>query len=248
MGGLEQTALLTRGRTTAKVLALLTSTPGQRFHTREIVRRIDGTEHPVHRALTLLEEQGLVDSERVGNLRMWSMPTTHPLYRGLREVFARTVGIAEQIRTLFQGQPVELAFIFGSYASGTDDATSDIDLFVLGDADWRVLTSARSDALSKLGRELNEVVYTPDDLQRSSRGGSPFIETLRDEPKLWVIGDDAELDARIRQLGGKARGRAPTGPASDTGRPAKASSGPAEPRARERRSRPRRPRSGADQR
>ena len=102
MSSLEQTALLTRGRTTAKVLALLTSTPGQRFHTREIVRRIEGTEHPVHRALTLLEAQGLVDSQRVGNLRMWSMPTTHPLYRGLREVFARTVGVTEQLRSALE--------------------------------------------------------------------------------------------------------------------------------------------------
>src|SRR5438105_2789469 len=144
MTGLDQAALLTRGRTTAKVLALLTSTPGQRFHTREIVRRVDGTEHPVHRALTLLEQQGLVDSERVGNLRLWSMRTTHPLYRGLREVFARTIGVISQIRELLEGQPVELAFIFGSYAAGTDDAPSDTDLFVLGTAGWRELAHARA--------------------------------------------------------------------------------------------------------
>jgi predicted nucleotidyltransferase len=234
-----QLATLTRGRTTARVMALLTSTPGQSFHTREIVRRIEGTEHPVHRALTLLAEQGLVDSHRVGNLRMWSMPTTHPLYRGLREVFARTAGIAEQIRGLFQDQPVELAFIFGSYAAGNDDATSDIDLFVLGTADWRVLTRARSDSLSKLGRELNEVIYTPDELRRSIAGGSPFIETLRDEPKLWVIGDDAELDARIRELGGTTRGRARTGLTSTATRAAKAAPRTAEPRARSREPRPR---------
>ena len=234
-----QLATLTRGRTTARVMALLTSTPGQRFHTREIVRRVDGTEHPVHRALTLLEEQGLVDSERVGNLRMWSMPTGHPLYRGLREVFARTVGIVEQIRGLLRDQPVELAFIFGSYATGNDDAASDIDLFVLGTADWRALTRARSDTLSKLGRELNEVIYTPDDLRRSIAGDSAFIATLRDEPKLWVIGDDDEFDARYRELGGEVRGRARAGATPKAGRATKASARTAEPRARPRESRPR---------
>lgn len=206
MPGLEQTALLTRGRTTAKVLALLTSTPGQRFHTREIVRRIDGTEHPVHRALTLLEEQGLVDSQRVGNLRMWSMPTTHPLYRGLREVFARTVGVAEQLRSALAGQRVELAFIFGSYATGRDDEASDIDLFVLGEVDWSSLPDIEGDVLARLGRELNAVRFSEEDLRTAIERGSPFIETIHDEPKIWVLGDDEALERRLRALGGGASG------------------------------------------
>src|SRR5437879_4643874 len=89
---------LTRGKTTARVLALLTSTPGQSLHTREIIRRAGTTEHPTQRALSLLERQGLVESSRVGNLRMWTMSTKHPLYGTLRTLFARTVGIAEKLR------------------------------------------------------------------------------------------------------------------------------------------------------
>jgi predicted nucleotidyltransferase len=238
MGGPGQTALLTRGRTTAKVLALLTSTPGQRFHTREIVRRIDGTEHPVHRALTLLEEQGLVDSERVGNLRMWSMPTTHPLYRGLREVFARTVGVGEQLRIALAGQRVELAFIFGSFATGHDDGSSDIDVFLLGETDWSALHGVESDVLARLGRELNAMAYSEEDLRRAIERGSPFFATIRDEPKIWIVGDDEALERRIRALGDGARGRR-RAPAAPKGRRAQQARARApEPRSRQRRSRP----------
>jgi predicted nucleotidyltransferase len=229
---------LTRGRTTARILALLTSTPGQSFHTREIVRRVGGTEHPVHRALTLLEEQGLVDSKRVGNLRLWSMPTTHPLYRGLREVFARTVGVAEQIRSALVGRRVELAFIFGSYAAGHDDETSDIDLFLLGDVDWSSLHGVEKDVLARLGRELNAVTYSKEDLRQAIERGSPFFATIRDEPKIWVVGDDAALERRFQELGDHARGRRRT-TAAPTGRRAKQ----ARARAPERRSRQKRSRS-----
>ena len=237
MDALGKTALLTRGRTTAKVLALLTSTPGQRFHTREIVRRIDGTEHPVHRALTLLEQQGLVDSERVANLRMWSMPTTHPLYRGLREVFARTVGIAEQLRIALAAQRVELAFIFGSYAAGGDDETSDIDLFLLGEADWSAMRAVESDALARLGRELNALTYSEEDLRQAIERSSPFFETIRDEPKIWVVGDDEALERRLRALGKGARGRRGAAATSKDRRAQQARPGAPEHRPRPTRSR-----------
>jgi predicted nucleotidyltransferase len=241
MGGAEQTALLTRGRTTAKVLALLTSTPGQRFHTREIVRRIDGTEHPVHRALTLLEEQGLVVSQRVGNLRMWSMPTAHPLYRSLREVFTRTVGVAEQLRIALSGRLVELAFIFGSYATGRDDETSDIDLFLLGEADWKSMLDLESDVLARLGRELNPLTYSEEDLRLAIERGSPFFETIRDEPKIWVIGDDEALERRLRAVGGGARRPRGAAAAPKRRRTQQARPRISEPRARQSRSRSKRP-------
>lgn len=49
-----------RSATEARLLALLTSTPGQEFHTRELVRRIDGSPRPVQLALEKLLRQGLV--------------------------------------------------------------------------------------------------------------------------------------------------------------------------------------------
>ena len=58
-----------RSGTGARLLALLTSTPGQEFHTRELIRRIHGSPRPVQPALEKLLRQGLVESRRVGPLR-----------------------------------------------------------------------------------------------------------------------------------------------------------------------------------
>jgi polymorphic toxin system nucleotidyltransferase-like protein len=225
-------ALLTRGRTTAAVLALLTSTPGQELHTREIVRRTGGTEHPVHRALTLLERQGLVQSRRLGNMRLWTMSSDHPLYGSLRELFARTVGLAEQLRGSLRDQPVELAFIFGSFASSTDDRSSDIDVFVLGEVDWERVRSLTGDALDRFGRELRPIVWSDADLRRAGRARSPFLSTLRAAPKIWVIGDDDEFERRLGEVGSKARRPDPEGRARPVRR-----AGKTRPRAEERGSR-----------
>ena len=46
-----------------------------------------------------------------------------------------------------------------------------------------------------LGREPNLVVWEPDDLVRRLRGNDPFATEIVAGPKLWLVGDDAELAA-----------------------------------------------------
>lgn len=196
-----------RSATEGRLLALLTSAPGQEFHTRELVRRIGGTPRPVHLALEKLARQGLIDSRRVGPLRLWWMDPAHPLYRSLRELYARTVGVAARVASAVAGQKdVMLAFIFGSYARGTDDFRSDIDVFVLGDANWAPLEDEARRLSEELGRELNFVTWKEADLASAVEQASPFLDTLRRSDKIWIKGDDDELERRLTSVGRTARG------------------------------------------
>lgn len=199
-----------RSSTEARLLALLTSTPGQEFHTRDLVRRVQGTPRPVHVALEKLEGQGLIASRRVGPLRLWHMDAAHPLYGSLRELYARTVGVASRIREAVSDQKgVELAFIFGSYARVDDDTASDIDVFVLGEPEWAPLEDSSRKLFSELGREVNIIGWRRSDLALAVRKRSPFLETLRRSKKVWIVGDQDELEGRIAALGREARGRRP---------------------------------------
>lgn len=191
--------------TEARLLALLTSIPGQEVHTRELIRRVGGTPRPVHLALEKLERQGLIQSRRVGPLRMWHMDEAHPLYRSLRELYSRTVGVAARIAEAFKDREAELAFIFGSYARGGDNAASDIDVFVLGDPDWKTLRDLESQLYEELRREVNFITYEEADLRRRIEEGSSFIEELRKSPKIWIIGDRDEFERRLAELGAEVR-------------------------------------------
>lgn len=194
--------VLGHGPTAPRLLALLTSAPGQEFHTRDLVRRAGGTPQPVHAALTKLERRGVVSSRRLGNLRLWRAVPEHPLYGPLRDLTARTVGVAARLRDALTARPgIELAFIFGSYSRGDDDASSDIDLFILGDANRRELDEAASEIVRKLGRQVNTVAYTPNDVKVRLRKVSPFIESIFRGPKVWLIGGESDLERRVRELG-----------------------------------------------
>ena len=190
-----------RSATEARLLALLTSTPGQEFHTRELVRRIDGSPRPVQLALEKLLRQGLVESKRVGPLRMWRMDPANPLYLPLRELYARTVGLVAQIRKVLEPRPgVRFAFVFGSYARGDDDVRSDVDVLIVGGGQVPALLAEIQTLEAKLGRELNPVIWTEDDLRRQVQERSPFLATVRTEPKIWIVGDEDEFERRTREL------------------------------------------------
>jgi len=96
--GIMLAPLLGRGRIAAEVIGLLASTPGQELHTREIARRVKADAHPVQRALEQLVAAGLVQSRRLGNLRLWSVRQDSALLPAVRDIVRRSGGIAERLR------------------------------------------------------------------------------------------------------------------------------------------------------
>lgn len=187
--------VLLRGKIARDVLALLLSTPGQQLHTREIARRVDADAHPVQRALEQLLQAGLVESRRLGNLRLWAIDERSALVPAVRDVVRRTAGVAQRLQSVLSNmRGVQLAFLFGSYASGKDELGSDIDLFIVGAPDWDKLSRALATAAGEVGREINPVVWTIDDLARPTPTQQRFLRGLLRRPRIWIVGDDDELE------------------------------------------------------
>ena len=230
MQTIRSAAGLGRSPAQVRLLAFLTGAPGQEFHTRDLVRRISGTERPVHLALESLEKQGYVRSRRVGNLRLWTADTTHPLYAVMRDIFTKTVGLSAQIGEALRTQRgVKAAFIFGSHAANTEDVASDIDVFVLTDSGKSSSIDSKLDELSKqLSRTVNPIIWTEQDLESAMNNDLPILSALKRGPRIWLVGDEGEFD---RRLGASVRRRAAEGRSRPKGSAKQAGSGRAERRA-----------------
>lgn len=198
------TQLLPTGRIAREVLALLIATPGQELHTREIARRVNADAHPVQRALERMLDAGLVQSRRLGNLRLWSARSDTELSRPVREIVRRTAGIAGALRrALSSMRGVQLAFLFGSYASGEDKLGSDIDLFIVGSPSWTELSRELTRHETDLGREINPVVWTVDELHAPTPKQQRFSNGLMRKSRIWLVGDDDELERLRSAVGAK---------------------------------------------
>src|SRR5438093_5230660 len=101
--------------------------PAASGHVRAIARQIGRDPGAVSRELRRLEEQGLVVAESVGRSRVYRTAPSSRAGRELRTVIQRTLGVESGIRqALTDLQGIDEAFIFGSYAAGSERAGSDV--------------------------------------------------------------------------------------------------------------------------
>lgn len=122
----------------------------------------------------------------------------------VRDIVRRTGGIAEQLRRRLESmRDVHLAFLFGSYASGRDALGSDVDLFIFGTVQWDALSKELQGLAEELGREINPVVWSVDELAKPAARQIRFLRDVLGKPKIWLVGDDSELERFRSAMGAK---------------------------------------------
>jgi len=189
MGEYKGAAFLGRSAIRRRILAILIDSPRERYHLREIARRAHTSPGTAARELDRLSEAQLVLSQREGNQRYFRVNTASPLYEPVRDLVRRTIGAPAVLRRYLEGVVgVESAVIFGSYANGRLKADSDIDVLVVGDLDRDQLTEALEAASGELGREVNEVVMTRDELDRRHAAGDGLVRSIYSGRVSVVIG------------------------------------------------------------
>lgn len=169
------------------------------LHVREIERRSGFADATVRQELKRLLRLGVIESRRDGNRAYYRANTTHPLYLDIRNLVLKTSGLVEVLGEALDSSDIRMAFVFGSVAARTENADSDIDLFVIGNASLRQIGKMLSGVSATLGREINPHVFTVEEFTRRKKSGDHFVSTVLKAPKLFVTGGEYELEA----LGGQ---------------------------------------------
>ncbi|NVO17199.1 MAG: nucleotidyltransferase domain-containing protein [Rhodoplanes sp.] len=180
-----------------RVLGLLFGHPERSFYGSEIVKTVRSGTGAVDRELSRLHRSGLVTVERIGNQKHYRANRASPIFHELHSLVLKTVGLADPLKSAlepFAGK-IRFAFVYGSVAKGTDTARSDIDLMVVGeDLSYTDLYPALQSAEQVLSRPVNPSFLTVADWQVKRADKSPFIEKILDQPKIFVVGSESDLD------------------------------------------------------
>ena len=173
-----------------KVLALLLMQPDQKMHLRELARQTQAAPGTLKKELDALCHVGLLTSERVGNQVQFQANQSHPVFAELQALIRKTTGLADVLRQALQplGEQVALAFVFGSMASGSAHAGSDVDLLVVGSASFAHVVEATHATQAQLGREINPKVMSPAEWARQRAEGHPFVQELLAKPRILLTG------------------------------------------------------------
>lgn len=183
----------------AEIFRILFGLNAEEIHMREIERQTGFAIGTIQTELKKLVTLDLVVKRRDGNRLYYRANTDHPLYPDIRSIVLKTVGLVEILRDALEHDGrITVAFVFGSMAADRENARSDLDLVVIGDAGPRDVPAMLSDAADKIGREINPIVLTQAEFVKRLKNQDHFIGRIMEEPKLFIVGAEDDLAAMGR--------------------------------------------------
>jgi predicted nucleotidyltransferase len=180
------------------LLAVLTELFGPaepQLHLRELERRTGLKLAGLRRILTELEAKGIVNACKSGNRIYYSANSKCPIYQELKMLIAKTTGLADHLRRALEpfSDKINFAYIYGSFADGTADAESDVDVMVVGDVDSRTIAGVLGETSIDLAREVNPSVYDVAEYNSELKDNESFISRVHNDQKIILIGEIDEL-------------------------------------------------------
>ena len=179
-----------------KILGHFFAHPGGTLHVRRVATLLGEPVGTVARELARLERAGVLSSQPVGNQKHYGLNDESPILDDLRNIFLKTFGVGAELRSVLEKVPgVELAFIYGSFASGEAHVGSDVDLMVIGDVSDRELAPAVARVERRLKRQITYVQYTRDEVEKRLRRKGDFVHEVLAGPVIVLLGraDDGLL-------------------------------------------------------
>ena len=184
------TALFTDSQ--SRVFRWLFGQPERGFHLSEL-RRLTGLgSASLQRELNRLAEAGLVNTDRVGNLRRFQANNQSPVYSELLSLTRKTLGTEPALREALERLEPDLktAWIYGSVAKQTDTAKSDIDVMLVGEKlTLNKVLKVPLPLEPQLGRKINPTLYTLAEFKRRRAERDSFVNRVLAQPILPLIGD-----------------------------------------------------------
>ena len=187
-------------KTQQKVLGLLFGKPDKSFYTNEIMRWASMGRGTVSRELDRLVSAGLLFITKQGNQNYYQANVNSPVYGELVGIVRKTFGVTDEIRDklMLLDEHIELAFIYGSIAKGTDTTSSDIDLMLVGkDLTYENTMQVLLPLEESLQRTINPTIYERKDFVARLKDSDSFVSRVMEQPKIFIKGsEDAVREIR----------------------------------------------------
>jgi predicted nucleotidyltransferase len=181
-------------RVRVKLLAHFFGHPDEQFYARELARQTGEHYNAVWQELGNLERLGLLIGNQEANVKYYRLNPGFPLYPELKSMILKTTGLGQALRdALAHLGRVEVAFIYGSVATGEEDSLSDLDLMLVGEIDLLELSGMIDQLEKDLRRQINYLALTPAELAQRLTSGEPFLQNVLAEPKVMLTGTEDVL-------------------------------------------------------
>lgn len=177
-----------RSKARQRLLAYYFTNPTARHHLRDLAGRLRIDPSNLSKELRRLERDGLFASEISGRQKYFHLNREYPLLPEVRGIVAKTIGAVPRLaQSLKEVAGIEEAYVYGSFARNQQDATSDIDLLLIGSPKTDTLAEAVRTVERQLGREINYTVLTRKEFQARRAHKDAFLEDVWHNKRLPLL-------------------------------------------------------------
>lgn len=178
-----------RSKARQRLLAYFFTNPAARRHVRDLAARLEIDPSNLSKELRRLEAEGVFRSEVSGRQKYFQLNREYALFEELRGIALKTVGAVPLIaKSLQKIEGIREAYVYGSFAKRQQDASSDIDLLLIGAPAEEALAEAVGKLERHLGREINYTVLTPKEFESRRASKDPFLEDVWRNERVVLVG------------------------------------------------------------
>jgi predicted nucleotidyltransferase len=180
-----------RSRSRRRLLTFYFTNPTARLHLRDLAARLRIDPSNLSKELGRLERGGLFQSEISGRQRYFRLNKKYFLFHEVRSIVTKTIGaIPLMADSLTCVQGIEEAWLYGSFARNQQDATSDIDVLVIGSPRGESLAVSVEKLERQLGREINYTVLTRREFNSRRARKDVFLENVWHNKRVSLVARD----------------------------------------------------------
>ncbi len=185
---------LITSKTRVKILTLFLDNPGEMFHVREVVRRVEEEINAVRRELIHLEKQSVLKREPRVNRVYYYMDKNYPHYFDLLAVHSKSKGLgSEIIQNRVKLGKIKFAMLSGKFTRGIRDNPEEVDLLVVGIVVVPELSLLIREEEARRKHEINYTVMTEEEFNFRKKRRDPFITSVIYGSRVMLIGDEEQL-------------------------------------------------------
>ena len=188
-------------KTKRNLLSAFLTQPTRAWYLSEIARHLHVPPSSLQRELAQFVSAGILARRQDGNRVYFQADQTCPVFPELSSLLAKTAGLSDIVReALAPFQAVtDVAFIYGSVASGHERSSSDVDVMLIGDATLADLAVPLRDLEGRLGRAVNPTVYTNREFAKRISAKNHFVTSVLATDLMFILGTANDLARLVRR-------------------------------------------------
>lgn len=149
----------------------------------------------LHNDLAKLAQAGLLLRSEIDGQIHYSANTRCPIFPELQGMLRKASGVADVLREALDkyNERIVLSWIIDPTSKETEHVNGVVDVWIIGNLPLPEAVKALHPARAMSQREINPVVYSPDDFRRKFSNGDEYLCGIVKGKKLFLNGNEETL-------------------------------------------------------